>query len=291
MRVDLRPVTLLFGNNSAGKSTVLHALCYAHEILSYGNVDVHKTELGGDRIDLGGFHNFVHAHDPTGTVRLRFELNLEDWEVPSPLRDTLLAEYFLADFELTPDDAALEAKSAWVELRIGLLREQPVVANYEIGVNGAFVGRLYVREQAGVMLEFDMAHPLLMPCDTRSGQRCIRPLGARRGRGAGRYESTSSARSAQPETGDWRHSHVPVPGLFSAMPHWGHPLVLDWHALQHGRDSATALQSMRWCRPCWSASDNPSATNWPVSGTSARSARLHSHARTDSAVTRSGRLD
>jgi len=82
MRVDLRPVTLLFGNNSAGKSTVLHALCYAHEILSRGNVDAHTTELGGDRIDRG-FHNFVHAHDPARTIRLRFDLNLEGWNPPN----------------------------------------------------------------------------------------------------------------------------------------------------------------------------------------------------------------
>ena len=39
MRVDLRPITLLFGNNSAGKSTIIQALCYAHEILSHRNVD------------------------------------------------------------------------------------------------------------------------------------------------------------------------------------------------------------------------------------------------------------
>ena len=76
MRVDLRPITLLFGNNSAGKSTVLHALCYAHEILSHRNVDARKTDLGGDQIDLGGFPNLVHARDLTRAVRLRFELDL-----------------------------------------------------------------------------------------------------------------------------------------------------------------------------------------------------------------------
>lgn len=284
MRVDLRPVTLLFGNNSAGKSTVLHALCYAHEILSYGNVDAHKTELGGDRIDLGGFHNFVHAHDPTGTVRLRFELNLEDWEVPSPLRDTLLAEYFLADFELTPDDAELEAKSAWVELRIGLLREQPVVANYEIGVNGAFVGRLYVREQAGVMLEFDMAHPLLMRVtpDQASDVSDHSEREEEEARSATRAHRVREAH--QPETGDWRHSLVPVPGLFSAMPHWGHALALDWHALQHGRDSADtatvhALVSTLLVGIGQSLRDELASFRYigPVR-------ELHSHARTDSAM-------
>ena len=82
VRIDLRPITLLFGRNSAGKSTVLHALCYAHEILSHRNVDAHKTELGGDQVDLGGFRNFVYAHDSTRKVRLRFELNLRGQSLP-----------------------------------------------------------------------------------------------------------------------------------------------------------------------------------------------------------------
>ena len=63
IRVDLRPITLLFGRNSAGKSTILHTFCYAHEILSYRSVDAGKTELGGDQIDLGGF-----ATSSTGTI-------------------------------------------------------------------------------------------------------------------------------------------------------------------------------------------------------------------------------
>ena len=82
VRIDLRPITLLFGRNSAGKSTVLHALCYAHEILSHRNVDAHKTDLGGDQIDLGGFRRFVHGHDLKRSVRLRFELDLYGWILP-----------------------------------------------------------------------------------------------------------------------------------------------------------------------------------------------------------------
>ena len=110
-RIELRPVTLLFGQNSAGKSTVLHALCYAHEILTHRNVDAHRTELGGDRIDLGGFRRLVHGHDPTRTVRLRFELNLETWKLPETLTDRLLSEYY--DFELREagDELARRATS------------------------------------------------------------------------------------------------------------------------------------------------------------------------------------
>ena len=32
VRVELKPITLLFGPNSAGKSTIIHALHYAHEL-------------------------------------------------------------------------------------------------------------------------------------------------------------------------------------------------------------------------------------------------------------------
>ncbi len=80
--IELRPVTLLFGRNSAGKSTVLHALCYAHEILSHGDIDAHKTGLGGDQIDLGGFRRFVHGHDLSRAVYLRFDLNLRHRRLP-----------------------------------------------------------------------------------------------------------------------------------------------------------------------------------------------------------------
>ena len=109
VRVDLRPITLLFGSNSAGKSTILHALCYAHEILSHRNVDAHRTELGGDQIDLGGFRNFVHRHDLNRKVRLRFELDLRGRDLPQ------LAGWYSAP-EWDFDELPFGDESAWVEL-------------------------------------------------------------------------------------------------------------------------------------------------------------------------------
>ena len=170
MRVEFRPITLLFGNNSAGKSTVLHALCYAHEILSHRNVDVHETEIGGDRIDLGGFHNLVHAHDATRTVRLRFELNLGEWRVPQPFAGEI--ENFLAEFASEDEPDADEfvfrgsgrPKSGWIELQAQLIDEQAVLTSYELGINQASVGRLVLRQPAGVSLELDLAHPVVKHC-------------------------------------------------------------------------------------------------------------------------------
>jgi hypothetical protein len=73
--IDLRPVTLLFGPNSAGKSTMLHAIHYAHALLESGDPDVGRTRLGGD-IDLGGFKHLVHDHDLESEVLLGFRLEL-----------------------------------------------------------------------------------------------------------------------------------------------------------------------------------------------------------------------
>jgi hypothetical protein len=46
---------LLFGANSAGKSSMLHALQHVREILERNNANADRTLQGGDAVDLGGF--------------------------------------------------------------------------------------------------------------------------------------------------------------------------------------------------------------------------------------------
>ncbi len=77
VRIELAPLTLLFGPNNAGKSTIVQALMYAREVLERNNCDAGRTELGGDVVDLGGFKNLVHEHDYRNrAIRMRFELDL-----------------------------------------------------------------------------------------------------------------------------------------------------------------------------------------------------------------------
>ncbi len=45
-RIELAPVTLLFGANNVGKSTILQSLLFVHEVLKHGSADVDRTELG-----------------------------------------------------------------------------------------------------------------------------------------------------------------------------------------------------------------------------------------------------
>jgi len=60
VEIPLRPVTLLFGGNSAGKSTILHALFYLREVLNTGTYDHDFVAGGGEVIELGGFDQIVH---------------------------------------------------------------------------------------------------------------------------------------------------------------------------------------------------------------------------------------
>ena len=76
IKLDLAPVTLMFGKNSAGKSTIFHALLYAHEVLVNHNLNADRTTLGGNSVDLGGFQTFVHDHDSKNLVTITLELDL-----------------------------------------------------------------------------------------------------------------------------------------------------------------------------------------------------------------------
>jgi len=68
--IDFREITLLYGENSSGKSSILQALQYAREVFCNGNLDCLKTEIGGDFVDLRGFRNFVHGRDESRSVKI-----------------------------------------------------------------------------------------------------------------------------------------------------------------------------------------------------------------------------
>jgi hypothetical protein len=70
-RVPIRPLTVIFGPNSAGKSSLIHALLMANEAHTSDeprNLDVTRPRLSGDSVDLGGFRQFVHKKNVGSTV-------------------------------------------------------------------------------------------------------------------------------------------------------------------------------------------------------------------------------
>ena len=74
-RIPLRPITLLYGANSSGKSSVIHALALANHAIDTGELDVVQPKIGGGLIDLGGFRQYVHGRDVERCVRMGFEFD------------------------------------------------------------------------------------------------------------------------------------------------------------------------------------------------------------------------
>jgi hypothetical protein len=163
VKLDFRPITLLFGANSAGKSTVLHALHYAREVFERHNLDADQTIAGGKYIDLGGFRRLVHRNDdnamtaPETPIRLRIDVDVTRNGLKSfyPDIDGLIAQTiadidrYREDFQATFEDIRWlqdyrfdplfnEISTAAVELEIGWsgTHECPYIVKNTIYLDG-----------------------------------------------------------------------------------------------------------------------------------------------------------
>lgn len=132
--VHFGKITLLFGENSCGKSTILQALHLMDEVLNERSNSPNRTRMGGDFIRLGGFEKFVHKRDLSKTVKLtaNFRVKANEFELsepdevyrflscPEPL-GTIISDYYREWSEFT---------------------ERPCEP-----VEGSFFGALYFREK------------------------------------------------------------------------------------------------------------------------------------------------
>lgn len=159
--IDFAPLTLLFGANSAGKSTILQALLYLHELIERGAADVDRTELGGSVLELGGFARLVHKHDTERAIVLRVE-----FATPGGL------ERFGRDLSDFPfPDLEDEVETAWIELNIRFLTAAsfrgPIVDRVVLGVNGDSEPLVWLevgatlRDGEPLHARVNMGHPVL----------------------------------------------------------------------------------------------------------------------------------
>lgn len=152
MRVPIKPLTILFGANSIGKSTIVQAIHYAREIIERNNLDVDRTIAGGSAVDLGGFQNLVHNHDLNNQITLRFDLDLSETDLPT-------YRYYL--LEEAPFDWSSWAQTAWIELVIQWSHtlKRPVLISYQTALNGVPVGKIETSlDKANILVAYNINH-------------------------------------------------------------------------------------------------------------------------------------
>src|SRR5277367_3973354 len=94
--IPIKPITLIFGPNSAGKSSIIHSLLLAHQAAVVdGNLDVRCPKLAGNSVDLGGFGDYVHRHALTESVK--WQASFPTDKMQSRLSDFLRQNYKVID--------------------------------------------------------------------------------------------------------------------------------------------------------------------------------------------------
>jgi hypothetical protein len=150
-RIPIRPLTLIYGANSSGKSSILHSLLLARHVHETGNLDVHRTNAGGESVDLGGFRQYVYKREVSRRVEWAMELDT------SSFKDRL-AELFAP------------VKQVTILLNMGIrLDDQdrplpesvPEIHTYEILADGQSLLRMSQRRDGNLQLDrLDHEHPV-----------------------------------------------------------------------------------------------------------------------------------
>lgn len=172
--IAFKPITLLFGPNSAGKSTILQALHYVREVLERRNPDPDQTIAGG-LIDLGGFKSLVHKHELDRAITIKLVLDLSEAQgsdrlplnAGTSLRDTdfesLAVRYIVGENSDLKDYAVVQELGVEIEARWSDLLAGPYVSALTIEMDGAQVAAIKSPPQAGraIITDFNFAQGLL----------------------------------------------------------------------------------------------------------------------------------
>lgn len=69
-RIPLKPITLLYGPNSSGKSSLMQSLLLLKQTLEESGDDKIVLLPKGNLVDLGGYQEFINGHDKTKNFNL-----------------------------------------------------------------------------------------------------------------------------------------------------------------------------------------------------------------------------
>ncbi len=150
-RIPIRPLTLIYGANSSGKSSIIHSIVLARHALETGELDVHRTNVGGEAVDLGGFRQYVHRREASRRIEWSAEVDTTLFtgrlaELLAPVGRVTVG--FAVGMTLDDQDRPLPDAS-------------PEIHTYEIQADGESLLRLSRRRDGGLQLDrLDYEHPV-----------------------------------------------------------------------------------------------------------------------------------
>jgi len=145
--VPIKPLTLIFGANSAGKSSIIHALVFARHALDTGELDTYRTVVGGESIDLGGFRQYVHRREANRRMEWSAEIDVaalrgRSAEILGPVRRAMVTVAVGIDV----DDQGKPVPAT-----------MPTVHAYQVEADGQTILRMSRRRDGNLQLDH-LAH-------------------------------------------------------------------------------------------------------------------------------------
>jgi len=166
--IELAPVTLLFGPNSAGKSSILLALFYVQQILSKRQVNPQRIEALGDKL-VGGFKDLVNGKDLKKSITIKIDYDKKEaigssytrtQDFMSELRESPELPIVMNSPSADSTKGAVELEIAWSEVH-----KTAFVSKYTVWLNDIKVGSITSDEglKNPLITFLDFFHPLLEP--------------------------------------------------------------------------------------------------------------------------------
>jgi hypothetical protein len=108
-KIRLRPITLIYGANSSGKSSIIQSLLLLKQTIEEGESSGLLLLPKGSLLDLGGYQEFVHRHDRARPFQISLIAETSGFrETPASMQHRqLLRQRGLADFASVTESVGL----------------------------------------------------------------------------------------------------------------------------------------------------------------------------------------
>lgn len=114
--LPIKPITLIFGPNSSGKSSILQSLLMLKQTLDEAKGDDTVLLFKGDLVDVGSYREFIHAHDVSRTFSFRVTI-----PKPADLAEAFPCEDYLTQVRsLDPGFVELEQSCTFDTIAISV---------------------------------------------------------------------------------------------------------------------------------------------------------------------------
>ena len=174
----LRPVTLIFGQNSAGKSSIIQSLLLSRFAMEKGSFDFTSAKRWGQTIDLGGFRQYVHRHETDRDLTFRFEFRRTPIEMGSSALDSQVNRKASARAkDQSPPDWSFSFLNGLERISVNYLvglsppewrdrlgQERPIVKELELAGDGKPLLKFSLDRNGGLQLAktFNDSHAIII---------------------------------------------------------------------------------------------------------------------------------